>query len=133
MEKLRVDKYLWAIRLFKTRTASSKACEAGHVKQGNDKLKASSKIQEGDKLTVRVNHINREIEVVKLISKRVGAAIAKECYIDHTPPEALVVHKMKSAFLLPNAYRDKGTGRPTKKDRRDIDKFKDIDNLEDIE
>lgn len=126
MEKIRVDKYLWAIRLFKTRTASTKACEAGQVKQGSDKLKASSKIQAGDKLTVRINHINREIEIIKLIEKRVGAAIAQECYTDHTPPEALVVNKIKSAFLLPNAYREKGAGRPTKKDRRDIDNFKDF-------
>lgn len=133
MEKLRIDKYLWAIRLFKTRTASSKACEAGHVKQNDVKLKASSKIQVGDKLTVRVNHINREIEIIKLIDKRVGAVTAQECFIDHTPPEALVVHKMKSVFLLPNAYREKGTGRPTKKDRRDIDNFKDVHDLEDLE
>jgi len=120
MEKIRVDKWLWAIRIFKTRTASTKACEAGKVKKGEDKLKASSKISVGDKLVVRINHINRTLEVKKLIVKRVGAPIAQECYNDLTPPEDLIVPKIKSAFLLPNAYREKGTGRPTKKERRDI-------------
>lgn len=127
MEKIRVDKWLWAIRLFKTRTSSSKACEAGKVQKDGEKLKASSKIQIGDELEVRVNHIRREIKVLKLIEKRVGAAIASECYEDNTPEEALQVKKIKSAFLLPNAYREKGTGRPTKRDRRNIDKFKDLD------
>lgn len=126
MEKLRIDKWLWAVRLFKTRTASTKACEAGRVKRGEDKLKASSKVVVGDELVVRINHINRVIQVEKLIEKRVGAPIAQTCYKDLTPPEDLIVPKIKSAFLLPNAYREKGAGRPTKKERRDIDKFSDF-------
>ena len=126
MDKLRVDKWLWAIRFFKTRTAATKACEAGRVKKGDDKLKASSKISVGDTLLARVNHINRTIVVKKLIEKRVGAPIAQECYDDLTPPEDLLIPKMKSAFLLPNAHREKGLGRPTKKDRRNIDKHQDF-------
>ncbi len=126
MDKLRVDKWLWAIRFFKTRTAATKACEAGRVKKGDDKLKASSKISVGDTLLARVNHINRTIVVKKLIEKRVGAPIAQECYDDLTPPEDLLIPKMKSAFLLPTAQREKGLGRPTKKDRRNIDKHQDF-------
>ncbi|MCB0509904.1 MAG: RNA-binding S4 domain-containing protein [Bacteroidetes bacterium] len=133
MEKIRVDKWLWAIRLYKTRTASTTACEAGKVKKEEDKLKAASKISVGDKLLVRHNHINRILLVKKLIEKRVGAAIAQECYEDLTPPEELEIPKFKSAFLLPNAHREKGTGRPTKRDRRDIDKFTDLDDLDDLD
>lgn len=131
MEKIRVDKWLWAIRIYKTRTASTKACESGHVKKDKDKLKASSKINVGDELIVRVNHIYRTLVVKKLIVKRVGAPIAQECYEDLTPPEDLISPKFKSAFLLPNAYREKGTGRPTKKDRRDIIDYTDL--IDDID
>lgn len=127
MDKLRVDKWLWAIRFFKTRTAATKACEAGRVKKGDDKLKASSKITVGDTLITRINHINRTIVVKKLIEKRVGAPIAQECYEDLTPPEELLIPTFKSAFLLPNAHREKGLGRPTKKDRREIEKHQDFD------
>lgn len=126
MEKLRIDKWLWAIRLFKTRTAASKACDAGRAKRGDDKLKASSKITIGDVLKVRINSITRTLKVRALISKRVGAPIAQTCYDDLTPPEDLLVPKMKSAFMLPNAHREKGSGRPTKKERRDIDKYADF-------
>ena len=126
MDKLRIDKWLWAVRLFKTRTASTKACEAGRVKRGEDKLKASSKVVVGDQLVVRINHINRVIQIENLIEKRVGGAIAQTCFKDLTPPEDLIVPKVKSAFLLPNAFREKGAGRPTKKERRDIEKFSDF-------
>jgi ribosome-associated heat shock protein Hsp15 len=132
IEKIRVDKWLWAVRFFKTRTAATKACEAGRVKKGDEKLKASSKITIGETLVCRVNHIQRTLVVKSLIEKRVGAPLALECYEDLTPPEDLIVPKLKSAFLLPNAHREKGTGRPTKKDRRDIDSYGDSnDNLED--
>jgi ribosome-associated heat shock protein Hsp15 len=126
MDKLRVDKWLWAIRFYKTRTAATKACEAGRVKKEDDKLKASSKIAVGETLVCRINQIQRTIVVKKLIEKRVGALLAQECYDDLTPPEDLLIPKLKSGFILPNAHRDKGLGRPTKKDRRDIDKFGDI-------
>lgn len=131
MEKIRVDKWLWAIRLYKTRTLATDACEAGKVKRNDDKLKASSKIAEGDKLVVRIQHFHRTLVVKKLIEKRVGAPIAQTCYEDLTPPEELLAPKFQSAFLLPNAHRERGTGRPTKKDRRDIDRFS--DNDEDID
>jgi ribosome-associated heat shock protein Hsp15 len=132
MDKLRVDKWLWAIRFYKTRTAATKACEAGRVKKDADKLKASSKISVGETLICRINQIQRTIVVKKLIEKRVGAPIAQECYDDLTPPEDLLIPKLKSSFLLPNAHREKGLGRPTKKDRRDIDKFDDLnEELED--
>lgn len=126
MDKIRVDKWLWAIRLYKTRTAATKGCEAGRVKRDDEKLKASSKIKIGEVLRVRINHIYRTVKVQKIITKRVGASIAQTCYEDLTPPEDLIVPKMKSAFLLPNAHREKGSGRPTKKERRDIDKLSNL-------
>lgn len=132
MDKLRVDKWLWAIRFYKTRTAATKACEAGKIKRDDDKLKASSKIAVGDTLICRINQIQRTIVIKKLIEKRVGAPIAQECYDDLTPPEDLLIPKLKSSFLLPNAHREKGLGRPTKKERRDIDRFGDLnDEIED--
>lgn len=125
MDKIRVDKWLWAIRIFKTRTSATKYCEAGKVKKEEEKLKASSKISAGDILKVRVNQITRTLKVLTIITKRVGAPIAQTCFEDLTPPEDLLIPSIKSAFLLPNAHRDKGLGRPTKKERRDIDKFSD--------
>ncbi|MFT6686384.1 MAG: ribosome-associated heat shock protein Hsp15 [Bacteroidia bacterium] len=127
MEKLRVDKWLWAIRTYKTRTAATKACEAGRVKRGDDKLKASSKININDVLKIRINQLTRTIKVLSFIEKRTSAPIAQTCYEDLTPPEDLIIPKLKSAFLLPNAHREKGLGRPTKKERRDIDKHADFD------
>ncbi|MGB1247385.1 MAG: RNA-binding S4 domain-containing protein [Chitinophagales bacterium] len=122
IQKLRIDKWLWAVRIFKTRTAASKACDAGKVKVKDDKVKASYKIAVGDMINVRVNYVNRIVKVEKIIEKRVGAAIAVECYEDLTPDE-LKPERLKSAFLQPTAYRERGQGRPTKKERRTIDKF----------
>jgi ribosome-associated heat shock protein Hsp15 len=127
MEKLRVDKWLWAIRTYKTRTAATKACEAGRIKRGDDKLKASSKININDVLKIRINQLTRTIKVLSFIEKRTSAPIAQTCYEDLTPPEDLIIPKLKSTFLLPNAHREKGLGRPTKKERRDIDKHVDFD------
>lgn len=130
MSKVRIDKWLWSIRIFKTRTLATKVCKAGNVRSKNDKiLKASSVVEEGDFITVRKNGINLKLEVVKLISKRVSSPLAKECYIDHTSPEEL--KKFESWFISSRGteYREKGSGRPTKKERRDLQEFKiDIPN-----
>ncbi len=126
MEKIRVDKWLWAIRIYKTRTAATKACDSGKVKRSDEKLKASSKISVGDVLSIRIMHITKTLKVTKLIAKRVGAAIAITCYEDITPPEVLEQKKLASAFYMQHARRDRGTGRPTKKERREIDKLNDF-------
>ncbi|MBX2845138.1 MAG: RNA-binding S4 domain-containing protein [Saprospiraceae bacterium] len=125
IEKLRIDKYLWAIRLYKTRTMSTKACDAGKVKIDGANVKASRLIKVGDAIKIRINHELKTIRVVKLIAKRVGASIAQECYTDITPEsDKRNIHR--SAFFT-NEKRDKGTGRPTKRERRKIEEYKEDD------
>ena len=123
--KLRVDKWLWAVRIFKTRTKASKACDEGKVKIEDNRLKPSSSISIGNIIKVRLNYQNRVYKVLDIIEKRAGAPIAEACYEDLTPPEELERINLKSAFNIPTAYRERGAGRPTKRERRDIDKYKD--------
>lgn len=123
LRKVRVDKWLWSVRLFKTRTSATKACDSGKVKLEGEALKASKQIEVGQTLTVRVKHQIRTYKVMKLIEKRVGAKIAEECYEDLSPPEEKEP-VFRSAFVH-IGERERGAGRPTKKERRQIDKFKD--------
>lgn len=123
LQKIRVDKWLWAVRIFKTRTLAKNTIDAGKVKIGDEKIKASYMLSVDEILKVKVGYYIKTIKVVKLIEKRVGAPIAHECYEDLTP-EQDKPEMMKSAFYMPTAYREKGTGRPTKKERRDIDDFR---------
>jgi ribosome-associated heat shock protein Hsp15 len=123
LKKVRVDKWLWSVRIFKTRTQATKACDEGKVKCEGESLKASKQIEVGQVLTVRVRYQLHTYKVVKLIEKRVGAAIAETCFEDLTPEEEMQpVHR--SAFIHVG-QRERGTGRPTKKERRQIDRFKD--------
>jgi ribosome-associated heat shock protein Hsp15 len=124
IQKTRIDKWLWAIRIYKTRTLASDACAAGKIKIDGDSVKASYMLKVGQTV-----HINKQgdklvLKSIKLIEKRVGAALAVECYEDLTPPEEKDKVKFPAIFY---EVRDKGVGRPTKKDRREIDKFKDDD------
>ena len=122
MEEVRIDKYIWSIRLFKTRTLATKKCNAGKVKIDGNSVKPAQTIQVGDVFTVRKYHQVKTIKVLKLIKKRVGYDIAKDCYKDITPEEDKIdVHR--SAFYT-SERRDQGTGRPTKKERREIEDFK---------
>ena len=121
IQKTRIDKWLWAIRIYKTRTLASDACAAGKIKIDGDSVKASYMLKVGQTV-----HINKQgdklvLKSIKLIEKRVGAALAVECYEDLTPPEEKEKLKFPAIFY---EARDKGIGRPTKKDRREIDKFK---------
>lgn len=117
-EKLRIDKYLWAIRLFKTRSLATEACKAGRVKMKGQNLKASVIVKPGDVYQVSKGIEKKVIEVVELLYNRVEAKIAVTKYKDITPLEE--TYGFKSMFA-PTLQRDRGTGRPTKKDRRDID------------
>ena len=124
IQKTRIDKWLWAIRIYKTRTLASDACAAGKIKIDGYSVKASYMLKVGQTV-----HINKQgdklvLKSIKLIEKRVGAALAVECYEDLTPPEEKEKLKFPAIFY---EVRDKGVGRPTKKDRREIDKFKDDD------
>lgn len=130
MEEVRIDKYLWAIRLYKTRSLATKACNAGKVKINGISIKPSHIVKVGTIFTCRVNHLLKTIEVVQVIDKRVGAKIAVECYKDLTPEEDKV--QVKSAAFYSHEQRDAGIGRPTKRERRQIDDFKE-DSFDDWE
>lgn len=123
-KKVRVDKWLWSVRIFKSRTLATTACKSNKVKIGDLALKPSSLLEGGEVLLVRKNGFDLQFKVDKLIEKRVGAPIAVECYTDLTPPEEL--NKYKDWFVGKAApeKREKGAGRPTKRERRDIEKYK---------
>ncbi len=126
IDKVRVDKWLWAVRFFKSRSQATDACREGKVVIQEVTVKASQTVVVGDRITVKKNGIFYDLEVVKLIEKRVGAPIAQTCMIDHTPEEEL--RKFESWYLARSGrgeYREKGLGRPTKRDRRDIERLKD--------
>lgn len=135
--KVRVDKWLWSVRIFKSRTIATDACKGGKIKlNGTVNAKPSTMIQKGDVLIIRKNGFDFQFKVVELIEKRVAAAIAQQCYENVTPPEEM--NKYQEWFSAGKASaekRDRGTGRPTKKERRDIDEFKgggfEFDNWED--
>ena len=118
-EKLRIDKYLWAIRLFKTRSLATDACKAGRVKLNGQNLKPSAIVKIGEVYQVSKGIEKKIIEVVELLHQRVEAKIALTKYKDLTPVEE--TYAFKSVFHAPTLKRDRGTGRPTKKDRRETD------------
>ncbi len=118
-EKLRIDKYLWAIRLFKTRSMATDACKAGRIKLNGQNLKPSAIVKVGEVYQVSKGIEKKIIEVVELLFNRVEAKIAVTKYKDLTPVED--THAYKSVFHAPSLKRDRGTGRPTKKDRRETD------------
>lgn len=122
-EKLRIDKYLWAIRIFKTRTLASDACKAGRVKLDNKNIKASYEVKVGDTYQVAKGIERKVIRVTGLLENRVDAKKAVDYYLDITPIEQ--TQAFKSMFHAPILKRDRGAGRPTKLDRREIDDLKD--------
>jgi len=118
-EKLRIDKYLWAIRVFKTRTLASDACKAGRVKLESQNIKPSHEVKVGETYQVSKGIERRVLKVTGLLENRVDAKTAADFYSDITPIEQ--TQAFKSVFHAPLLKRDRGTGRPTKKDRREID------------
>ncbi|MEL6669806.1 MAG: RNA-binding S4 domain-containing protein [Bacteroidota bacterium] len=122
--KVRIDKWLWAVRIFKTRTLANDVVKRGKARINGKIAKPSSNVQVGDRIEVQKNGFKLEFEALKLIGKRVGAPIAQTCYTDHTPEEEL--NKYQDWFIGKGASeaREKGTGRPTKRERREIDRFK---------
>lgn len=118
-EKLRVDKYLWAIRMFKTRSLATDACKAGRVKLNGQNIKPSAIVKIGDVYQISKGIEKKVIEVVDFSYNRTDAKIAITKYKDLTPVEE--THAFKSVFHAPTLKRDRGAGRPTKKDRRETD------------
>jgi ribosome-associated heat shock protein Hsp15 len=122
-EKLRIDKYLWAIRIFKTRSLATEACKAGRVKLAGQNIKPSHEVKIGEIYQVSKGIERKVIKVSGLLENRMDAKSVAGFYVDETPVEQTL--GFKSMFQAPILKRDRGTGRPTKKDRRDIDDLKD--------
>lgn len=112
-----MDAWLWAVRLYKSRSAATAACRGGHVRVNRAAAKASTQVKVGDRVEAFVDR-QRVLEVTAVIDKRVGAALAATCFVDHSPP-APVVKRMPPVFV-----RERGTGRPTKRERREIDRLR---------
>jgi ribosome-associated heat shock protein Hsp15 len=118
MERTRVDRWLWSVRLYPTRSAATDAVRGGHVRINDAPAKPASQVQAGDRISARAHGRDRVVEVVRVIEKRVGAPVAAECLIDHSPPLP------PKATETPAFVRDRGSGRPTKRDRRALDRFR---------
>ncbi|WP_028891938.1 RNA-binding S4 domain-containing protein [Tenacibaculum sp. 47A_GOM-205m] len=120
---MRIDKYLWCIRLFKTRSISTDACKKGHVKIDGTNLKPSKEVFGNEEITIRKNQINYKIKILDIPPNRVGAKLVDLYRKDLTPKEEF--EKTELLKYSKDYYRKKGTGRPTKKDRRDIEDYYD--------
>lgn len=122
LEKVRIDKWLWAVRIFKTRTLAAEACNKGHVKIGEMPAKPSRELKGWEVVKVRIAPIEREYRVKQLTDKRMSAQLASNFVEDITPIETLEFLNSVKAYGF--EYRPRGAGRPTKRDRRMIDKLK---------
>jgi ribosome-associated heat shock protein Hsp15 len=124
MEKVRIDKWLWCVRIYKSRTLASDACRSGKILLGEHEAKASDTVTVGQTVNIKKDGFNFRFLVKNLIDKRVGAPIAQQCYEDLTPEDER--NKYKAWFIGKKGveFREKGSGRPTKKERREIDDFK---------
>lgn len=118
IETVRVDQWLHAVRLTKTRSEAAAACRGGHVDVNGTAAKPATPVSVGDRIEAYVHQRRRVVVVERVIAKRVGAAIAAECFVDHSPAPPERDHP--SSF----AVRDRGSGRPTKRDRRKIDRLR---------
>jgi ribosome-associated heat shock protein Hsp15 len=115
---VRVDSWIWSVRLTKTRSLAAAACKAGHVRVNNERVKPAQAIRVGDEVRLRQEGFERIVEVKRVVRKRVGAPVAAECLFDKSPPrppreEVVVV-----------ARRERGAGRPTKRERRELEQFR---------
>jgi ribosome-associated heat shock protein Hsp15 len=118
VETVRVDVWLWAVRVFKTRSAATAACRGGHVRVDGTTAKPATPVRVGGRVEAYAHDRQRVLEVVRLIQKRVGAPVAAECLVDHSPPPP----PREASF--PVFARAPGTGRPTKRERRQTDRFR---------
>lgn len=125
IERVRIDKYLWAIRVYKSRSLSADACRDGRVKVRNEIAKPSTQVAAGDLIDISKDGFRLQLKAVSLLEKRVSPALARPCFEDLTPVEEY--NKYKAWFVGKGApeRRDKGAGRPTKRERRQIEGFKD--------
>lgn len=119
---VRIDVWVWAVRIFKTRSDAATAVRAGHVKLNGSATKPAQQVVPGDRMRVWVNHRELDLEVLATVRKRVGAPVARTCYVDHSPPPP------PKEILASQPRRDRGAGRPTKRERRELDRLRGRDS-----
>lgn len=117
-QAIRVDTWLWAVRILPTRSAATAACRGGHVRVNRSVAKASTPVKVGDRVEAFVAKRERVLEVRTVIDKRVGAAVAATCLVDHSPPAPVVRRQPRMPA------REPGSGRPTKRERREVDRLR---------
>ncbi|MEV0490944.1 RNA-binding S4 domain-containing protein [Streptomyces atratus] len=114
---VRVDSWIWSVRLTKTRSQAAAACRAGHVKVNGDRAKPAQTLHVGDEVRLRHAGRDRIVVVSRIVKKRVGPPVAAECFVDNSPPPP----PREAVIQVP--VRDRGTGRPTKRDRREMERL----------
>ncbi|WP_030677473.1 RNA-binding S4 domain-containing protein [Streptomyces cellulosae] len=117
-ETVRLDSWIWAVRLVKTRSMGATACRGGHVRVNGERVKPAYSVRVGDEVRLRQENRERIVIVKRLIRKRVGAPVAVQCYVDNSPPPP------PREAVAPAGIRDRGTGRPTKRDRRELERLR---------
>ncbi|MGW5499191.1 RNA-binding S4 domain-containing protein [Streptomyces sp. SS52] len=122
-ESVRVDSWIWAVRLIKTRSLGATACRGGHVRVNGERVKPAHSLRVGDEVRLRHEGRERVVVVKRLIRKRVGAPVAVQCYIDNSPPPP------PREAVAPAGIRDRGAGRPTKRDRRELERLRGLESL----
>ena len=115
---VRVDSWIWSVRLTKTRSLAASACRAGHVRVNGERVKPAQAVRAGDEVRLRHAGRDRVVVVSRIVRKRVGAAVAVECYVDNSPPPP------PKEQTVPIGLRDRGAGRPTKRDRREMERLR---------
>jgi ribosome-associated heat shock protein Hsp15 len=116
-EAVRVDSWIWSVRLTKTRSLAAAACRGGHVRVNGERVKPAHILRSGDEVRLRADGFERIVVVSRLIRKRVGATVAAECFVDNSPPPP---PREQTAAV---AVRERGAGRPTKRDRRELERL----------
>ncbi|MET7785213.1 RNA-binding S4 domain-containing protein [Streptomyces sp. 900116325] len=114
---VRVDSWIWSVRLTKTRSQAAAACRAGHVRVNGDRAKPAQTLHVGDEVRLRHAGRDRIVVVSRIVKKRVGPPVAAECFVDNSPPPP----PREGVIQVP--VRDRGTGRPTKRDRREMERL----------
>ncbi|AQS70117.1 RNA-binding S4 domain-containing protein [Streptomyces pactum] len=120
---VRVDSWIWAVRLVKTRSLGAAACKGGHVRVNGERVKPAYSLRVGDEVRLRHEGRERVVIVKRLIRKRVGAPVAVQCYVDNSPPPP------PREAVAPAGIRDRGAGRPTKRDRRELERLRGLEGL----
>ncbi|SFD09419.1 ribosome-associated heat shock protein Hsp15 [Streptomyces aidingensis] len=113
-----MDTWIWSVRLIKTRSQATAACRAGHVKVNGDRVKPAHAVRPGDEVRLRHEGRDRVVIVTRIVRKRVGAPVAAECLVDNSPPPP------PRELLVAVGRRDRGAGRPTKRERRELDRLR---------